>query len=81
MKYSSKLYSIANRLLHKFCSLFGRATLVALLFLINYNLIADAFNVRALWVVRDHITSRKNIDQVIKFAEDNNYNHLFVQIR
>ena len=81
MKNSSKLYFIPIRILNKFWTLFGRAILVALLFLVGTNLLADAFNVRALWVVRDHVTSRKNIDEIIKFAEDNNYNHLFVQIR
>ena len=81
MKNSSKLYFIPIRILNKFCTLFGRAILVALLFLVGTNLLADAFNVRALWVVRDHVTSRKNIDEIIKFAEDNNYNHLFVQVR
>ena len=44
-------------------------------------LFGDTFNVRALWVVRDHVTSKKNIDEIIKFAVNNNYNHLFVQIR
>tara|TARA_A100001011_G_scaffold359216_2_gene405572 strand:+ start:1027 stop:1623 length:597 start_codon:yes stop_codon:yes gene_type:complete len=81
VKNSSKLYFIPIRILNNFWTLFGRATLVALLFLVDTYLLADAFNVRALWVVRDHVTSRKNIDEIIRFAEDNNYNHLFVQIR
>ena len=58
-----------------------RATFVALLFFINNILIASVFNVRALWVVRDHVTSKESIDRVLMFAEQNNYNHLFVQIR
>ncbi len=58
-----------------------RATFVALLFFINNILIASVFNVRALWVVRDHVTSKESIDRVLMFAEENNYNHLFVQIR
>ena len=81
MKNNNKLYFISNRLLNNFCTLFRRATLVALLFLTDNYLCADNFNVRALWVVRDHVTSKKNIDEIIKFAVDNNYNHLFVQIR
>ena len=58
-----------------------RATFVALLFFINNILIASVFNVRALWIVRDHVTSKESIDRVLMFAEQNNYNHLFVQIR
>ena len=81
MKNRSKFYLIENRLLNKFWTLFRRATLVALLFLFNGNLFAEAFNVRALWIVRDHVTTRKKIDDIVKFAEENNYNHLFVQVR
>ncbi len=58
-----------------------RATFVALLFLANNILIASVFNVRALWVVRDHVINKESIDRVLMFAENNNYNHLFVQIR
>ena len=58
-----------------------RATFVALLFLFKYNLNAQAFDVRALWVVRDYMTSKEKIDKIIKFANENNYNHLFVQVR
>ncbi len=58
-----------------------RATFVALLFCINNILIASAFNVRALWVVRDHVANKESIDRVLMFAEQNNYNHLFFQIR
>ena len=81
MKNNNKLYFISNRLLISFYTLFRRATIVALLFLADNYLIGNTFNVRALWVVRDHVTSKKNIDEVIKFAVNNNYNHLFVQIR
>ena len=81
MKNRSKFYLIENRLLNKFWTLFRRATLVALLFLFNGNLFAEAFNVRALWIVRDHVTTRKKIDDIVKFAGENNYNHLFVQVR
>ena len=81
MKNRSKFYLTENRLLNKFWTLFRRATLVALLFLFNGNLFAEAFKVRALWIVRDHVTTRKKIDDIVKFARENNYNHLFVQIR
>lgn len=59
----------------------GRVTFVTLLFLFSPKLFAETFDVRALWVVRDHIISKEKIDQVLIFAEENNYNHLFVQIR
>ena len=60
---------------------FGRVTFVTLLFLCTPKLFADLLDVRALWVVRDHITSETKIDDVLQFAAANNYNHLFVQIR
>ena len=66
MKNRSKFYLIENRLLNKFWTLFRRATLVALLFLFNGNLFAEAFKVRALWIVRDHVTTRKKIDGMRK---------------
>ena len=60
---------------------FRRATLVALLFLLIGQIKAEVFDVRALWIVRDHIISKDKIDTVLEFAKKNNYNHLFVQIR
>ncbi len=59
----------------------GRATFVALLFLFTSSAFAKTFDIRALWVVRDHIISKEKIDKVVEFAKMNNYNHLFVQIR
>ena len=59
----------------------GRATFVALLFLFISSAFAETFDIRALWVVRDHIVSKEKIDKVVEFAKMNNYNHLFVQIR
>ena len=59
----------------------GRVTYVTLLFLFTSTIFAETFNVRAMWVVRDHITSKEKIDSVLEFAKENNYNHLFVQIR
>ena len=58
-----------------------RAAVAALLFLFINPVFADTFDVRALWIVRDHIITAEKIDDVIEFAERNNYNHLFVQIR
>ena len=81
MKKNSIIQFIVHRNHYKFWILFRRATLVALLFLSKNNLIAESFNVRALWVVRDFMTTPEKIDELIGFAESNNYNHLFVQIR
>ena len=47
----------------------GRATFVALLFFVNIDLSASIFNVRALWIVRDHITSKESIDDILIFAD------------
>ena len=58
-----------------------RAAVAALLFLSNNPIFSDTFDVRALWVVRDHIITADKIDDVLEFADINNYNHLFVQIR
>jgi len=60
---------------------FERVIFVALLFFLTSSIFAEGFDVRALWVVRDHIISKDKIDEVLEFAKENNYNHLFVQIR
>ncbi len=39
------------------------------------------FEYRGLWVVRDALLSIRSIDETIQFAKENNFNHLFVQIR
>jgi uncharacterized lipoprotein YddW (UPF0748 family) len=59
---------------------FRRATLVALFLLLTKGY-TQSFEVRALWIVRDHMTSKSKIDDVLKFAKENNYNHLFAQVR
>ncbi len=58
-----------------------RATFIALLFFIVPRVNGEIFDVRALWVVRDHIITKEKIDEVLSFAGSNNYNHLFVQVR
>ena len=55
--------------------------IAALIFLFNNPLDAKAFYNRALWVVRDHIITKKSADDIIAFAETNDYNILFIQIR
>ena len=36
---------------------------------------------RALWIVRDSVTSRAEIDKALQFAQKAQFNHLFVQVR
>jgi len=38
-------------------------------------------NVKALWVVRDYLTQKHLIDEVLYFANKNDFNHIFVQVR
>lgn len=57
-----------------------RAAFVAL-FLFVSKLYSQNFDIRALWIVRDHITSKEKINAVLEFAKNNNYNNLFVQVR
>ena len=81
MKIKNSIQSVIYRFVIQFWNLFRRATLVALLFLPKLELHAETFNVKALWVVRDYMVTPEKIDEIIRFAEDNYYNHLFVQIR
>lgn len=39
------------------------------------------FQFRAFWLVRTSMTSRAEIDKALRFAAENNFNHLFVQVR
>ena len=54
-----------------------RVALATLIFLIAHPIKAKEFFNKALWVVRDHITSKSSIDEIIQFAETNSYNVLF----
>ena len=38
-------------------------------------------NVKALWIVRDHMINPDLIDDALGFAENNGFNHIFVQVR
>ena len=58
-----------------------RVVFATLIFFIAYPIKANIFFHKALWIVRDHITSKRSVDEVIQFAETNKYNMLFVQIR
>lgn len=81
MKRKSNFQIIAYRFVKQFWNILGRAAIVALLFLPKNVLCARAFNVRALWVVRDYMVTPEKVDEIMNFAEQNHYNHLFVQIR
>ena len=70
-----------NYLVSQNKAIIRRATSVALLFFLNLKLHSQSFDIRALWIVRDHMVTSESIDKVLQFAENNNYNHLFVQIR
>ena len=49
--------------------------------LLSNGLLANSFDIRALWIVRDDMVSKNSIDKILLFAKENNYNHLFVQVR
>ena len=54
---------------------------LVLIFLIASPISAKVSFNKALWIVRDHITTKSSIDEIINFAEENSYNVLFVQVR
>ena len=59
-----------------------RAVLFTAFFiLINISHSTRAANHKGLWVVRNSITNKKDINDFIKFAKDNNISDLFVQVR
>lgn len=57
--------------------------MVALLFFCVNQMFAGltAFEEKCLWVVRNTMTSKKSIDEMIKFAQSNGFNNLLVQVR
>ena len=57
--------------------------LAALLFFCINPIIAgiDAFEERCLWVVRNTMTNKQAIDEMIEFADVNGFNNLLVQVR
>ena len=60
---------------------FGRAVFIALLFLSSIQLPVFASDIQAMWVVRDYMTRPEYIDEALKFAAENNFNHIFAQVR
>ena len=53
-----------------------RVVIAVLIFLFSIPINAKAFYNRALWIVRDHIITKKSADDIISFAETNDYNIL-----
>ena len=58
-----------------------RVTFVTLLFFLSNFLSADSKNVKALWIVRDDMVSKKLIDDAISFSVEKQFTDIFVQIR
>ena len=81
VKKKNNSFSFKLTFIIKFWKKSRRAAFVALLFLLKTTLLAESFEVRALWVVRDYMTTPDKINEILNFADKNNYNHLFVQIR
>ena len=55
---------------------------ILVFFIVNdysYSELKESENI--LWVVRDAITSKSSIDNLIKFSKTNNFRHLLVQVR
>tara|TARA_Y100001970_G_scaffold275010_1_gene375684 strand:+ start:10308 stop:11417 length:1110 start_codon:yes stop_codon:yes gene_type:complete len=52
-----------------------------LLFLISFIFSYPEQDIRALWIVRDHMVSSQLIDDMVEFAEQNGFNHIFAQVR
>ena len=51
------------------------------LFLISFIYSDSQHNVKALWIVRDHMVNAQLIDDVVGFAKENGFNHIFAQVR
>ena len=55
---------------------FIRVAIATLIFFIAYPINAKEFFNKALWIVRDHITSKRSIDEIIEFAEIEKFSNL-----
>ncbi len=56
-------------------------TIVTLLFFLIDFLIAEDTKIKALWIVRDDMVTKKLIDDAILFSVEKNFTDVFVQIR
>ena len=54
---------------------------ISKLFLISLIFSDSQQDVRALWIVRDHMVNAQLIDSVVDFAQKNGFNHIFAQVR
>ena len=54
---------------------------VSKLFLISSIFSYPQNDIKALWIVRDHMVNPQLIDQIIEFAQKNGFNHIFAQVR
>ncbi|MFL3009161.1 MAG: glycoside hydrolase family 10 protein [Candidatus Neomarinimicrobiota bacterium] len=60
---------------------FRRVTFVTLLFFLTNFISAEDTKIKALWIVRDDMVSKKLIDAAISFSVEKNFTDVFVQIR
>ena len=60
---------------------FRRVAFVTLLFFLSTFVIAENNTVKALWIVRDDMVSKKSIDAAILFSVEKKFTDIFVQIR
>ena len=51
------------------------------LFLFSLSYSNSHQDIRALWIVRDHMANPRLVDNVVEFADKNNFNHIFAQVR
>jgi len=58
---------------------------IAFLFLLNSTSIfaqnQQMKSIKAFWVIRDRLTTKKSVEQVVETAKNNGFNHLFAQVR
>ena len=38
-------------------------------------------SIKAFWVIRDRLTTKKSVEEVVETAKNNGFNHLFAQVR
>ena len=38
-------------------------------------------SIRGLWIVRESMVSREEVDRALSFASESGFNHVFVQVR
>ena len=38
-------------------------------------------SIKAFWVIRDRLTTKKSVEEVVKTAKNYGFNHMFAQVR